>query len=60
MPERIDQPRPLVTSTRPSKSRLALQPAQIRQDRLPILRDGTGLMQCVAVKSALPEEFSKA
>ena len=22
----------------------------------PILRDGTGLMQCVAVKSALPEE----
>ena len=25
----------------------------------PILRDGTGLMQCVAVKSALPEESSK-
>ena len=23
----------------------------------PILRDGTGLMQCVAVKSALPEEL---
>ena len=27
----------------------------------PILRDGTGLMQCVAVKNALPEEtFEKA
>src|SRR5437016_5733309 len=26
----------------------------------PILRDGTGLMQCVAVKSALPEETFEA
>ena len=26
----------------------------------PILRDGTGLMQCVAVKSALPEELFEA
>ena len=35
---------------------MAVQHAQVRQDNVfPILRDGTGMLQCVAVKSALPE-----
>jgi len=40
-----------------SRSPLAIQPAPLREDRVPILRDGYGLMQCVAVKAALPQEL---